>query len=91
MEVFRTCGSGKSYADERLFRLVRYLGKHLENDYDQYIDIINDHKGTLYVHFKTLPSQLIVYISHFIVFWENERECLYEFYFNGQLIENIQL
>lgn len=91
MEVFRTCGSGKSYANERLFELVRHLDKHLEEDYNQYIDVINDHKGTLNVHFKTLPSNLIVYISHFIVFWENEREYLYEFYFNGELIKNVQL
>lgn len=89
MEIFRTDGSGRTYSDERLFRLIKNVELFTEKNFFDCIDVINDHKGTLNVHFnkKLNDFYLNYYFSVFMVFWYFENEFLIEFYYKRKLIK----
>lgn len=89
MEVFRTDGSGRTYSDERLFRLVKNVSQFTERKFFDNIEVINDHKGTLCVHLKEWLNgyYLNYYYSVFLVFWNYENEHIVNIYYNGEIIK----
>ena len=90
MEIFRTDGGGKTFTNERLFRVVSKVEKYMIDYVLEDILIINDHKGTLNIHVKRLDH--IDYIaSVFITFWAYENDFTVIIYFNGNEVKELSI
>lgn len=90
MEIFRTDGGGKTFTNERLFRVVSKVEKYMLSDAFQEIKIVNDHKGTLYIHVKSL--KYIDYIaSVFFTFWAYENDYIVIILFNEKEVKELSL
>jgi hypothetical protein len=72
MEVFRSDGAGKSYANERLNDLVKLCETYSIYDLDE-IEKINDHKGTLTVSLKK-NTNAFYWFYFFSTFWNYMHE-----------------
>lgn len=91
MEIYRTFGNKRLYADERLLELNNFLKKQSYFDFDA-IDSVIDHKGCLRVNFNYTPKENIeYYYSLFICYWVNCNELNLEFYVKGKLIKTFLL
>ena len=90
MEIFRTDGGGKTFTNERLFRVVSNVEKYMRDSAFKDILIINDHKGTLNIHVKRLDY--IDYIaSVFITFWAYENDSTVIIYFNVNEVKELSI
>lgn len=90
MEIFRTDGGGKTFTNERLFRVVSKVEKYMLDFAFQDIKVVNDHKGTLYVHVKTM--KYIDYIAGvFLTFWAYENDFIVIIVFNGKEVKELSL
>lgn len=86
MEVFRSDSSGRDYANERLFRLVKRIKENTFKDFFENILVINDNKGDLYIHLKDEGSDIDYYYSVFKVFWYLENEYEIKIFINNNLV-----
>ena len=86
MEVFRSDSSGKDYANERLFNLVKRVKQNTLKDFFDNIERINDHKGTLFIHLKSNESDVRYYHSVFKTFWRLENEYEVEIVLDGKTV-----
>jgi hypothetical protein len=90
MEVFRTDGGGKTFTDERLFRVVSKVEKYMMSSAFDNILTINDHKGTLIIHVKKL--EYIDYIAGvFLTFWAYENDYIVRMLINGKEVKEVTL
>ena len=89
MEIFRTDGGGKTFVDDRLFKLVNLVNENKKEGLDIFekIKYLNDHKGDLRI---VLHNDVDInncgfdYIySIFRIFWENFNEYNVTVYSNG--------
>lgn len=87
MEIFRTDGSGRCYADERLFRLLSNVEKYSVADILYVIERIEDHKGDLEVHLNTTKTEVDYIFSVFYTFWWHENEINVTIYYNNEIIK----
>lgn len=75
MEIYRTDGGGKSFTNERLFKLVRDISQNTEEDFFEDVKIIRDHKGVLMIKIIEEHKNSIEYIySVFLVFWHKHHD-----------------
>lgn len=90
MEIFRTDGGGKTFTNERLFRVVSKVEKYMLNFAFQEIKIVNDHKGNLYIHVKSI--KYIDYIaSVFLTFWAYENDNIVIIVFNDKEVKEMSI
>lgn len=88
MEIFRSDSSGKDYANERLFNLVKRVKENTLKNFFDNILIINDHKGILIIHLKNYDCDIDYIVAVFKVFWYLENEFLLEIVVNGKTIHS---
>lgn len=92
MEVFRSDSSGRDYANERLFNLLKRVKQNTLKDFFDNIERINDHKGTLFIHLKSNElnelneSDIRYYHSVFKTFWYLENEYEVEIVLDGKTV-----
>lgn len=84
MEIFRSDSSGRDYANERLFNLIKKVQDNTIKNFLDNISIINDHKGTLFVHLKKESLDVEYYYAVFKTFWYLENEYEVEIIINGK-------
>ena len=87
MEIFRTDGGGRCYADERLFRLLGNVEKYSCTEMLADIEKIEDHKGDLEVHLNTTDTKVDYIFSVFYTFWRHENEINVTIYHNNEIIK----
>lgn len=84
MEIYRTDGGGKSFADERLFKLVKLINSNTHDGFFDDIKTIRDHKGHLMIILKNDFKNDLEYIfSVFLVFWHLLNDYQVSIYFDG--------
>jgi hypothetical protein len=90
MEIFRTDGGGKTFTNERLFRVVSKVEKYMIDSAFEDILIVNDHKGLLKIHVNSL--EYVDYIaSVFLTFWAYENDYTVVVYFNKEEIKELSI
>jgi|GEM_PF-5968482 len=91
MEVFRTDGSGKDYANKRLFDLISNIQKKFNSDIFVKIDTVIDSKGRLEIYFNNEFKEIDKFIYYVVFLWENESESYLDFYLKNSIYKSFPL
>lgn len=86
MEIYRTDGGGRYHYNERLLDLMKDVAKVDEEVFNE-INILNDHKGDLYIHLNNDKNSFYIY-TLFLSSWYRFNEYSVRVYYKGNQIHS---